>query len=132
MSTNKTDVYHRVEIWSLDMLDLKVYGPENNRNYRYVLVILDNFSKFGWTLPLRKKIAQTIKDASEVFLISSRRKPNLKETDRGKEFSDNIFQDFLKKTISKFFSRINSVGAVFAERYIRTKNDLLRRPVPKK
>ena len=28
---NKTDVYHIDDIWSLDILDLKDYGPENNR-----------------------------------------------------------------------------------------------------
>ena len=32
--TNKTDFYHIDDIWSLDILDLKDYGPENNRNYR--------------------------------------------------------------------------------------------------
>ena len=33
-STNKTDVYYVDNIWSLDILDLKDYGPENNRGYR--------------------------------------------------------------------------------------------------
>ena len=69
-NTNKTDVYHIDDIWSLDILDLKDYGPENNRNYRYVLVIIDNFSKFGWTIPLKNKNAQTIKDSLEKILIS--------------------------------------------------------------
>ena len=32
--TNKTDVYHIDEVWSLDILDLKNYGPKNNRGYR--------------------------------------------------------------------------------------------------
>ena len=53
--TNKTDDYHIDDILSLDILDLKDYGPENNRGYRYVLVIIDNFSKFGWTVPLKIK-----------------------------------------------------------------------------
>ena len=66
-STNKTDVYHIDDIWSLDILDLKDCGPENNRGYRYVLVIIDNFSKFGWTVPLRNKNAQTIKDSRKYF-----------------------------------------------------------------
>ena len=35
-ATNKTDVYQIDDIWSLDILDLKDYGPENNRGYRYV------------------------------------------------------------------------------------------------
>ena len=30
-STNKTAVYHIDDVWSLDILDLKEYGPENNR-----------------------------------------------------------------------------------------------------
>ena len=54
-STNKTDAHHIDDIWSLDILDLKDYGPEKNRNYRFVLVTIDNFSKFGWTVPLKKK-----------------------------------------------------------------------------
>ena len=81
-STDKTDVYHIDDIWSLDILDLKDFGPENNRNYRYVSVIIDNFSKFGWTIPLKNKNAITIKDSFQNILISSKRKPNLIESDR--------------------------------------------------
>ena len=54
-ATNKTDVYHIDDIWSLDTLDLKDYGPENKRGYRYVLVIIYNFSKIGWTVPIKNK-----------------------------------------------------------------------------
>ena len=54
-ATNKTD--HIDDIWSLDILDLKDYGRENNRGYRYVLVVIDKFSKFGWTVPLKNKNA---------------------------------------------------------------------------
>ena len=127
--TNKTDVYHIDDIWSLDILDLKDYGPENNRGYRYALVTIDNFSKFGWTTPLKNKYAQTIKDSSENMIISSKRKPNLIETDRGKEFYNNIFQDFLNKNNIKLYSRNSSYGAVFAERFNRTIRDLLKRLV---
>ena len=127
--TNKTDVYYIDDIWSLDILDLKDYGPENNRGYRYVLVVIDNFSKFGWTVPPKNKNAQTIKDSFENTLISSKRKPNLIETDRGKEFYNNIFQDFLNKNNIKLYSRNTSLGAGFAERFNRTIRDLLKRLV---
>ena len=93
-ATNKADVYHIDDIWSLDILDIKNYGPKNNRVYRYVLVTIDNFSKFGWTAPLKNKSAQTIKDSLGNILISSKRKPNLIESDRGKEICNNLFQDF--------------------------------------
>ena len=72
--TNKTDVYHIDEIWSLDKLDIKDYGSKNNRGYRYVLVIVDNFSRFGWTVLLKNKNAQTIKDSFENILIGSKSK----------------------------------------------------------
>ena len=127
--TNKTNVYHIDDIWSLDILDLKDYGPENNRGYRYVLVIIDNFSKFGWTIPLKNKNALTIKDSFENIIINSKRKPNLIETDRGKEFYNNIFQDFLNKNNIKLYSRNSSYGAVFAERFNRTIRDLLKKIV---
>ena len=128
-ATNKTNVYHIDDIWSLDILDLKDYGPENNKNYRYVLVIIDNFSKFGWTVPIKNKNAQIIKDSFENILISSKRKPNLIETDRGREFYNNIFQDFLNKNNIKLYSRNTSYGAVFAERFNRTIRDLLKKIV---
>ena len=56
-----------------------------------VLVTIDNFSKYGWTVPLKNKNARTIKDSFENILISSKRKPILIESDRGKEFYNNIF-----------------------------------------
>ena len=127
--TNKTDVYHIDDTWPLDILDIKDYGPENNRGYRYVLVVIDNFSKLGWTVPLKNKNAQTIKDSFENVLTSSNRKPNLIESDRGKEFYKKIFQDFLKKNNIKIYSRNSSYGAVFAERFNRTNRDLLKKPV---
>ena len=63
--TNKTEIYHIVDIWKLDILDLKEYDPENIRGYRYFLLVIDNFSKFGWTVPLKNKNAQTITNSFE-------------------------------------------------------------------
>ena len=126
---NKTNVYHIDDIWSLDILDLKDYGPKNNKGYRYVLVTIDNFSKYGWTIPLKNKNAQTIKDSFEKILISSKRSPNLLEGDRDKAFYSTIFQDFLNKNNIKLFSRNSSYGAVFAERFNRTISDLLKKIV---
>ena len=127
--TNKTDVFFIDDIWSLDILDLKDYGPENNRGYRYVLVIIDNFSKYGWTIPLKNKNAQTIKDSFENILISSKRKPNLIESDRGKEFYNNIFQSLLNNNNIKLYSRNTHLGAVFAERFKKSIRDLLKKIV---
>ena len=93
------------------------------------MVILDNFSKFGWRVPLKNKNAQTIRECFENIIIISKRKPGLIESDRCKEIYNNIFQDFLNKNNIKIYSRNKSYGALFAERFKRTKRDLLKRPV---
>ena len=62
-------------------------------------------------------------------MISSKRKPNLIESDRGKENYNNIFQDVLNKNNITLYSRNSSYGAVFAERFNRTIRDLLKKPV---
>ena len=76
----------------------------------------------------KNKNSQTIKDSFENILITSKRKPNLIESYRGKEFYNNIFQDFLNKNDIKLYSRNSSYGAVFAERFNKTIRDLLKRP----
>ena len=127
--TNKTDVYHIDDILSFVILDLKDYGLENSRGYRYVIVIIDNFSKFGWTAPLKSENAQTKKDSFENILISSKRKPGLIESDRVMEIYNKNFQDFLHENKIKIYSRSSSQCAVFAKRFSRTIKDLLKRPV---
>ena len=79
--------------------------------------------------PSQNKNAQTIEDSFENILISSKRKPILIDSDRGKEFYNIIFQDFLNKNSIKLFSRNSSYGAVFAERFNRTIRDLLKKIV---
>ena len=62
-------------------------------------------------------------------MINSKSKPALIESDRGKDFSYNIFQDFLNKNNIKIYSRNTSLGAVFAERFLLTTRNLPKRPV---
>ena len=128
-ATSKTDVYQIDDIWSLDILDLKNYGSENNRGCSFVLVTIEIFNEFRWTVPLNSKNAQTIENPFENNLISSKSKPNFFDTDRGKEFYNNNFQDFLNKNNIKTYSRNISVGAVFAEGFNRTIRDFVKRSV---
>ena len=105
------------------------YSISNNKGYRYILVVIDNFSKFAWTIPLKNKYAQTIKDEFSNIIKSSKRKPNLIESDDGKEFVNKDFNEYLKLNNIKRYSRYTSHGAVFAERFNRTLRNLLKKPV---
>ena len=53
--TKKTITISIDDTWIMDILDLIDCGPKNKRGYIFVLVVIDIFSKFGGTFPLRKK-----------------------------------------------------------------------------
>ena len=103
------------------------YGPKNNRSYRYVSVVIDKFSKFVWTIPLKIKYAQSITDAFSQIIKKSRRKPNLLETDDSKEYANKFFDEILIKLHIKRYSRNTALGAVFAEKFYRNIRNLLKK-----
>ena len=92
------------DTWYSDLLDMNDYGIKYNRGYRYILVVIDNFSKFGRTIPLKNKYSQSITDAFSQIVKSSKRKPNLLETDDGKEYVNKIFDEILNSNnIQRYF-----------------------------
>ena len=127
--TNKTLLKSIDDTWSADLLQMDDYGVENNKGYRYILTVIDNFSKFGWTVPLKNKFAKTVTEAFSNIINNSKRKPKLLETDDGKEFTNKMFIEFLNLNDIKRYSRYTSKRAVFAERFNRTIRDLLKKPV---
>ena len=89
------------DTWSPDLIDMNDYGPKNKKGYRYILVVIFSFGKCGWRIPLRSKYAQSITDAIPQTIKTTRRKPNLFESDDRKEYVNNIFSDFMERNISK-------------------------------
>ena len=128
--TNKTIIVkHNDDTSSMDLLDIVDYGSKNNKGYRYLLVVIDKFSKFGWVVTLKNKFAQTITDEVSNIINKSKRKPKLIETDDGKEFDNRTFNDFLKVNDNKKNNRYTDKGTVFAERFNRTIRNFLKKPV---
>ena len=78
---------------------------------------------------MKNKYAQSITDAFSQIIKTSRRKPNLPETDDGKEYVNKIFCETLNNHNIKRYSRNTALGAVFAERFRRTLRNLLKKPV---
>ena len=83
------------EMWSIDLADFSDYKTPNNKGFRYLIVIIDNFSNCLWAIPLKNKCSQTITNEFSNLLTTSKRKPLKIESDRGSEFYNNIFQNFI-------------------------------------
>ena len=128
-STNKI-VYKNIdEIWSIDLADFSDYKISNNKGYRYIFIVIDNFSKSLWAIPLKNKYSQTITNEFSNILTTSKRKPLKIESDRGSEFFNSIFQKFLKSKNIQHYSRFTDRSPSVAERVIRTIRNLLKKPV---
>ena len=127
--TNKTLIKSIDRTWSSDLLVMNDYSIKIDKSFRYILVVIDNFSKFGWTIPLKNKYAQSITDAFSQINKTSRRKPNLLETDDVKEYVNKSFKEFLNNHNVERYSRYADKGAVFAQRFNRTIRNLLKKPV---
>ena len=95
------------------------------------MVVIDKFSEFGRTVPLKNKNAQSIKDAFENIPISSKKRKRF-EIDRGTEFYNINFQKFLNKNNFIRCSINTAFGAVFVENFNGKIRDLLKRPVSEK
>ena len=108
------------------MVDYKI---SNNKGFKYIFIIIDDFSKQLWAIPLKNKYSQTITNEFSNSLTTSKRKPLEIESDRGTEFCNNIFQNFLKSKNIHHFSRFTDNGPSIAERVIRTIRNLLKKPV---
>ena len=106
------------------MIDYKI---SNNKGFRYIFIIIDNFSKYFWATPLKNKYTQTIRNELSNILTTSKRKPLKLESDRSTEFYNSVFQNFLKIKNIHHYSRFTDKGASIAERIIRTIRNLLKK-----
>ena len=124
---NKTDVNFFDDFRGLDILDLNDYGPEQIMGDRYVVVVIDNFSKFGRTVPLKNKNVQTLTNSFENILNSSKRSPELIESNDGTEFVTQVFNNLLNINNIKRYSGKTTSGVVLAERFNCSIRDLHRK-----
>ena len=127
--TNKITYNYIDEIWSIDPADMIDYKTSNNKGYRYIFIVIDNFSNYMWALPPKNKYSQTItQDVSNILTIS-KRSPLKIESDRGKEWYNSIFQNFLKNKNIQHYSRFTYNGPSIAEQVKRTVRNFLKKPV---
>ena len=97
-----------------------------DKENKYLLCVIDLFSKYVWAIPIKDKKGVSIVNAFEK-IISKGRKRNKIWVDQGSEFHNNSFKDFLKINNIEMHSRYNEGKSVVAERFIRTlKNKIFK------
>lgn len=106
-------------VWELDLIDMQSLKKYNS-NYRYMLTCIDVLSKYAWAIPIKDKSGPTLVKAFKQVLDESGRKPKKIHTDRGSEFTNRVFQTFLKERNIGSYHTFNDVKAFIIERLNRT------------
>jgi len=70
------------KIWAADLVEMKPFS-KFNCGVRYLLTVIDVFSKYGWMLPLKDKTGKSVADAFKEIFKKSKRKPENFWTDKG-------------------------------------------------
>ena len=63
-----------------------------NKGFRFLLCVIDTFSKYAWVIPLKDRKRVSTVDAFQKILDISERKPNKIWVDKGSEFYNNSFR----------------------------------------
>jgi hypothetical protein len=112
------DVFSQLQA-DLVHMDVPQGAPaKENDGVKYLLTVIDTFSKYAWAVPLMDKSADSIIKAFEPILKET--KPDLLQVDQGSEFYNSKFKTLLKKYKTKMFSTNSDKKASIVERFNRT------------
>ena len=81
--------------WQVDLIDWKQMDATQNKGFKNVLVVVDVFSRFAWTVPMSSKTQEDAVSALGKVLRTSGRKPAEVDSDGGQEFGA-AFTEFLE------------------------------------
>ena len=91
-----------------------------NKGIRFLLFVIDLFSKYSWVVPLKVKKGITITNAFQKMLGESRRKPNKIQVDKGSEVYNKLMISWLQDNNTEMYSTDNEGKSGVAEISIKT------------
>ena len=91
---NKRKVYSQFKdnIWGVDLADMQSLS-RRNKGIKYLLCVIDLYSKYAFVIPLKDKKGISILNAFDKIIKQYNRKPNKIWVDQGGEFNNNIFKN---------------------------------------
>lgn len=113
------------DLWQIDLIEMGRF-TSSNKKFRYILVVIDCFSKYVWCRALKTKSALDVTRAFESILKEGVvRCPRNVQSDQGKEFFNTNFNQLMKKYNINHYNTFSSMKASMAERVIRTLKEKL-------
>lgn len=113
------------DLWEMDLIDMQKYSRVNKGN-KYILAVIDCFSKYAWCIPIKRKTPDEIIRGFDLIFSSTERSPIKIQSDKGREFvNKRVKLYFSQKNIQFFTTRDPTTKAAICERFIRTIKGLI-------
>ena len=106
-------------IWGANLADLQLIS-KFTKGFRFLLCVIDIYSKYACVICLKDKKGITITNAFQKILDESNRKPNKIWVDKGSEICNRSMKSFLQNNDIEMYSTHNEEKSVVAKRFIRT------------
>lgn len=91
------------------------------QDYKYILTVIDLYTRYAWAVPLKNKTGITVREAFEKIFKETDRKPKQLWVDQGSEF----YNSQVKPLFERVYSTYNSGKAVCIERFNRTLKNMM-------
>ncbi|KAF0753029.1 Integrase catalytic domain-containing protein, partial [Aphis craccivora] len=112
------------DLWQADLMDMQSHSRQNY-GFKYILVVIDTYSKYVWMEALKNKTSKECTNG--MFNILKKAHPKLLQTDNGTEFYNIKLQNLMKKNKIKHYSSYSVIKCLMAERVIQTlKNNIFK------
>ena len=106
-------------IWDADLADMQLIS-KFNKGFRFLLCVVDIFSKYAWVVSLKDKKDVRIVNAFQSISKDSNRKPNKIWVDKVGELYNTFFKNWLQDNDITTYSTHNEEKSVAAESFIRS------------
>ena len=126
-------MYDIDHVWVADLKDMMQYHKDND-DYKFVVMVMDVFSRYMWAVPLKTKQSIEISKALEKIFKDTGRKPRILFTDAGSEFvgrtrkmlADNDIKHVVSRNETKVPMIERNLGTIFKRlfRYFTLQNSL--------
>ena len=114
-------VHFPFQIFMADLIEyLQPDYKHANKNFGYILVVIDVFSKMVYARPVKKKDKFSVSTALQSILINVDHYPNTLITDEGLEFYNSNVKELLDKYGIHHYSIKTKMKASVVERFNRT------------
>ena len=107
------------DLYQADLIEVKPHSKVN-KGFKYILTIINCFTKVADALPLKDKTGKSVTDAMEIAIKRDKNQIKHLQTDDGKEYFNKDFTQLMDKYKINHYSTKSEKKAAIIERFNRT------------